>query len=77
MITLRRYLLADAERRLCEARPNVRLVPNLVQIHVAVSNQFMGLGSLTPMRLVWRLWWCAYCIERSAHHGALARSYSR
>lgn len=77
MSWLRNGLLSAATRRLHVARPDLHRVPELERLHAAVSTQLVEFGSWAPMLLVWRLWWCAFCIERSAHHALRAEGCRR
>lgn len=77
MSRLRSVLLNAAARRLRAAASDLHRVPDLGRLHAAVSAQLSELGPWVPLILVWRFWWCAFCIERSAHHALQAEGCRR
>ncbi len=73
----RRYLLAQATVCLSKSEANLHLVPPAVELHNQVREQIFELGEWAPFGIVFRLWWCAHCIERSVHHAVRAESCRR
>ena len=74
---MRSALLHAAAQRLNAARTDLHRVPGLERMHDALRVQLVELGPIAPMLLVFRLWWCAFCIERSAVHARRADGYRR
>lgn len=70
---LYQYLLQQAHHRLQAAKPHLHLVPTLAQQHQMLSLEIRGesRGALWP---VLKIWWAAFCIERSAYHTARAEA---
>lgn len=77
MSWLRRVLLSSAESRLCAAKPDLHRVPDLPRLHLTVSIQLIELGPRAPLRQTFRLWWCAFCIERCSRHALRAEGCQR
>lgn len=74
---MRSALLHAAAQRLNAAKADLYRVPGLEPMHDALRVQLVELGPIAPMLLVFRLWWCAFCIERSAVHARRADGYRR
>jgi hypothetical protein len=77
MSCLRSALLNSAARRLRAAESDLHRVPDLGRLHAAVSAQLVELGPWVPLIMLWRLWLCAFYIERSAHHALQAEGCRR
>ncbi len=77
MSWLSRVLLRSAESRLCAAKPNIHLVPDLQRLHLTVSIQLVELAPRVALRQTFRLWWCAFCIERCSRHALKAEGCRR
>lgn len=74
MESLRRYLRLRTAVCLSAAEPNLYLLPQAIELHNQVRDQLYDLGVWAPLVVVFRLRWCAHCIERSLNHAARAEA---
>lgn len=68
----RRYLLAQAARRLDKANSGLHLIPQGADLHRQVCEHFRKAGTCASPRILLRLCWYAHCLERSVHHAMKA-----
>jgi hypothetical protein len=68
----RRYLRFQAAACLTRAEVGLHLVPHAIGLHGQVREHLQDFGEWAPCSVVLRLWWCAYCVERSVHHAIRA-----
>lgn len=79
-MNLKLTVLEQAQLRLLSSTPLLNHVPELRRAYAVTQDQLSVLlpdVELVPMRVVIRVWWAAYCIERSTWHASQAKACSR
>lgn len=74
---MRSVLLRSAAQRLNAARADLHRVPDLQRLHDTTRAQLSEHGAWIPLVMLVQLWWCAFCIERSARHARRAEGGRR
>ena len=75
-MNLKLTVLEQAKQRLLSSTPLLHHVPELRRAYAVTQDQLSMLRpdlELVPLRVVIRVWWAAYCIERSTWHASLAQ----
>ena len=75
-MNLKLTVLEQAKQRLLSSTPLLHHVPELRRAYAVTQDQLSLLRpdlELVPLRVVIRVWWAAYCIERSTWHASLAK----
>ena len=75
-MNLKLTVLEQAKQRLLSSTPLLGHVPELRRAYAVTQDQLSMLRpdlELVPLRVVIRVWWAAYCIERSTWHASLAK----
>ena len=75
-MNLKLTVLEQAKQRLLRTTPLLHHVPELRRAYAVTQDQLSMLRpdlELVPLRVVIRVWWAAYCIERSTWHASLAK----
>ena len=75
-MNLKLSVLEQAKQRLLSSTPLLHHVPELRRAYAVTQDQLSMLRpdlELVPLRVVIRVWWAAYCIERSTWHASLAK----
>lgn len=75
-MNLKLTVLEQAKQRLLSSTPLLHHVPELRRAYAVTQDQLSMLRpdlELVPLRVVIRVWWAAYCIERSTWHASLAK----
>lgn len=75
-MNLKRTVLEQTKRRLLSATPRLHYVPELRRAYAVTQEQLSMLApdlELVPVRVVLRVCWAAYCIERSTWHASQAK----
>ena len=75
-MNLKLTVLEQAKQRLLSSTPLMHHVPELRRAYAVTQDQLSMLRpdlELVPLRVVIRVWWAAYCIERSTWHASLAK----
>ena len=62
----------DASKLFLHASP-----PSVAQMHLDLTNWLQMLDRPVPMPVAVRIWWWAFCVERSAYHFAKAEDCRR
>ena len=75
-MNLKLTVLEPAKQRLLSSIPLLHHVPELRRAYALTQDQLSMLVpdvELVPLRVVIRMWWAAYCIERSTWHASQAK----
>ena len=75
-MNLKLTVLEQAKQRLLSSTPLLHHVPELRRAYAVTQDQLSMLRpdlEFVPLRVVIRVWWAAYCIERSTWHASLAK----
>ena len=75
-MNLKLTVLEQAKQRLLSSTPLLHHVPELRRAYAVTQDQLSMPRpdlELVPLRVVIRVWWAAYCIERSTWHASLAK----
>ena len=75
-MNLKLTVLEQAKQRLLSSTPLMHHVPELRRAYAVTQDQLSMLRpdlELVPLRVVIRVWWAAYCIERSTWHASQAK----
>lgn len=72
------FILSRAAIRLDASKPVLHASPpSVVQMHLDLTNWLQTLSRPVPMPVAVRIWWWAFCVERSAYHFAKAEDCRR
>ena len=75
-MNLKLTVLEQAKQRLLSSTPLLHHVPELRRAYAVTQDQLSMLRpdlELGPLRVVIRVWWAAYGIERGTWHASLAK----
>ena len=76
-MNLKLTVLEQAKQRLLSSIPLLHHVPELRRAYAVTQDQLSMLVpddvELVPLRVLIRVWWAAYCIERSTWHASQAK----